>query len=69
MHNKEDKKNGVTVKNNDFEEYAEKLLWLMDHEEARYKMAREAILSSRRFSLDVILDRWENSFAHAQGIS
>ena len=65
----EDGKNGVTVKNNDFEEYAEKLLWLMDHEEARYKMAREAILSSHRFSLDVILDRWENTFAHAQGIS
>ena len=65
----EDGKNGVTVKNNDFEEYAEKLLWLMDHEEARYKMAREAILSSHRYSLDVILDRWETTFAHAQGIS
>ena len=65
----EDGKNGVTVNNNDFEEYVEKLLWLMDHEEDRCGMAREAIVSSRRFSLEVILDRWENLFTLVQRTS
>lgn len=65
----EDGKNGITVNNNDFEEYVEKLLWLMDHEEDRCGMAREAILSSRCFSLEVILDRWENLFTLVQGTS
>lgn len=65
----DDGKNGVAVRNNDLKEYVEKLLWLMDHEEERREMAKEAIVSSRRFSLDIILDRWEKLFSSTQRTS
>ena len=58
----EDGKNGVIVRYKDLDEYSRKILNLMEDNVARNKMAREAIASSHRFSLDVILDRWEKLF-------
>ena len=39
--------------------YAEKLSQLMDDEDLRLRMKKNAIASSKRFDIDAILDQWE----------
>jgi len=58
----EDGRTGIVVKNRVYDDYFQKLIFLMDNKEKREYMAKEAIASSHRFSQNVILDQWEALF-------
>lgn len=53
-------KNGYIIENNNLEEYICKVKILMTNHILRNNMARQAILSSKRFELPHIIDSWEN---------
>lgn len=50
---------GYVVKPLDENDYAKKLAYLMDNDDARQRMGTEATRSSRRFDAEVIIDQWE----------
>lgn len=50
---------GYVVKPLDENDYAKKLAYLMDNDDARQRMGTEATQSSRRFDAEVIIDQWE----------
>ena len=51
---------GILVKENDFGELMEKIEWLISDEEMCRKLGEKAMLSMNRYSLPVILDKWES---------
>lgn len=55
-----DSENGYIVDKNKYDEYINKLEFLMENKEIRMKMAKNAITSSKRFSIDVIGKQWCN---------
>ncbi|MCL1851250.1 MAG: glycosyltransferase [Bacteroidetes bacterium] len=54
----EDKYNGLIIPNNDIERYADKLAWLMQHDEERQTMACNAVESSKKFHPSEIGKQW-----------
>lgn len=54
----DDGKNGVVIPDGDKTEYVGKLIRLMDDRSWRESMAAEAIKSSRRFTREIICDKW-----------
>ncbi|MCL1851251.1 MAG: glycosyltransferase [Bacteroidetes bacterium] len=54
----EDKYNGLIIPNNDIERYADKLAWLMQHDEECQTMACNAVESSKKFHLSEIGKQW-----------
>lgn len=54
--------NGILIKNNDIKTYAEQLKALMQNKEKREKMAKNGLISSKRFSEDEIMKQWEVVF-------
>ena len=50
---------GYVVKPLDESDYAKKLAYLMDNDDARRMMGAEATMSSHRFDTDGIIDQWE----------
>lgn len=53
-----DGESGVIVKDRDIRTYAERLMWLMAHDEERLRMADNARISVKRFDTPVITDQW-----------
>lgn len=53
-----DGENGILVEPENTEKLATALLTLMDDEELRYQMGRNAHDSARRFSTDIIIPQW-----------
>lgn len=49
---------GVIVPDNDYEGYANEMMWLMSNDIARTKIARNGLVSCRRFSVEKIADDW-----------
>jgi len=54
----ENHKTGVIVPNNDYQGYANEMMWLMSNDIARGKIARNGLVSCRRFSVGKIADDW-----------
>ena len=54
--------NGIIVRDNDVDEYANQIYRLMSDEKLRQVMADNAVLSCRKFSVEKIVDRWEQLF-------
>ena len=60
-------KNGYIIKDEDILSYAEKILELMDNNELRNNMARNAINSAHRFEQSVIAHKWKDLFEKING--
>ncbi len=45
------------------EDFANKLSWLMSHEEERLQLAEDCLATSRKYTLDAIINRWESLLA------
>lgn len=54
--------NGIIIKNDDTESYADALRELIDNKELRYRLALCSMESCKKFSLTTIADRWEKLF-------
>ena len=57
-----DESDGLLVQPGNTTEFAEALARLMSDEGLRAKLGRQARTSVRRFSADVVMDRWERMF-------
>ena len=55
--------NGIIVSDNDLDEFASQLHNLMTDEQLRQSMADKAVESCRKFSVENIVDRWEQLFS------
>ena len=53
---------GLLVKNGDIQELADKICYLIEHEEERKCMAEKAKLKAKRYSVDNIMHRWIELF-------
>jgi glycosyltransferase involved in cell wall biosynthesis len=49
---------GCIIKNNDIEAYAEKMEWLMTHEDERKRLALNGLKIAQRFTKDKIMAKW-----------
>jgi glycosyltransferase involved in cell wall biosynthesis len=58
-----DGKNGVIIPNNDMNYFVNKLKELMLNDTERIKIAENSINSSRRFSLDIVTDKYIHQFS------
>ncbi|WP_406311416.1 glycosyltransferase family 4 protein [Streptosporangium sp. NBC_01639] len=54
---------GLLVPPDDVEALAEGLLKMIDDEEGRHRMARNALETARGYDISMIVERWEGSFA------
>ena len=63
----EDGKTGVLVKPFSINEYANKLASLMSDEDERNRMSANCITDVTRFSLDNIVNQWEDLFKSLVG--
>ena len=55
-------KNGILISDGNIEEYAVKLMDLMDNENLRINIVQNALESVSRFSSKNIIDKWESLF-------
>ena len=53
-----DGENGVVITEGDVDSYVRRMLKLMKNEELRWRMARQAIISTQRFSQERIAEMW-----------
>ena len=60
---------GILVKENDFGELIEKIEWLISDEKMCRRLGEKAMLSMYRYSLPVILDRWESLLSEVRNKS
>ena len=51
---------GCIIPNNDVDEYANRLEWLMTHASERQQIAKNGLMSAKRFEIDKIIDLWVN---------
>lgn len=58
----EDGENGFIVPYNNMEMFVGKTKILMDNEELRHEMAQKCIESSKKFSMEIIAEKWERLF-------
>lgn len=58
-----DGKDGFVIKNRDIQAFAGKLCELIENKELRLSMGHAGILSSRRFSSDIIMPMWHSLFS------
>ncbi|MDR0830129.1 MAG: glycosyltransferase [Prevotellaceae bacterium] len=54
--------NGVVIENNNINLYAEKLIMLMKNATERQLLAKNALDSCKRFSTEIIIEKWKNLF-------
>jgi glycosyltransferase involved in cell wall biosynthesis len=52
--------NGIVVPNNNIKAFANAMIALMTNDAERERMAKNALISSERFTLDKVADRWMN---------
>ena len=53
---------GFLIKDRNVEVFAEKVCQLMCNEELRRKMGQAGVISSKRFSADIIMPQWKSLF-------
>lgn len=61
-----DNYNGLIVPNNDVELFAQRLMWLMQHQEERRQMAVNGLQSCQQFSMENIVKKWRELFQELQ---
>ena len=52
--------NGVLVSKEDINQLSEKIIYLIDNEQIRLKMSKEAIERAKNFDIDNIVNKWRN---------
>lgn len=57
-----DGENGFLVPNNDVAVFADKVCWLIEHPEQRLAMGHAAVRSSRQYTAENIMPRWDRFF-------
>jgi glycosyltransferase involved in cell wall biosynthesis len=57
-----DRKDGLLVENGNIEELAQKICYLIENEDLRKEMGRQARISSERFKIEHIMDQWKELF-------
>jgi glycosyltransferase involved in cell wall biosynthesis len=57
-----DEEDGLLVKNGDIEELAEKICYLIEHEEIRINMGAAAKKSIKRYTPDIVMQKWVTLF-------
>lgn len=58
--------NGLIIPDNDIDQFAERLKWLMLHDEERRQMAINSLKSSLQFSMDNVTNQWCRLFEELQ---
>ena len=58
----ENHKTGIIVPDNDLQGYANEVMWLMGNEVAREKIARNGLVSCRRFTKEKVAEQWLSLF-------
>jgi glycosyltransferase involved in cell wall biosynthesis len=58
----DDEQNGFIAQNDDLNALAEKICLLMDNAELRERMARNGMESVKKFSVENIVNKWEELF-------
>ena len=58
----ENHKTGIIVPDNDLKGYANEIMWLMGNSVAREKLARNGLVSCRRFTKDKFAQQWISLF-------
>lgn len=53
---------GIVVENNNSSLFAEKLMWLMQHNMEREEMAANGLKSCQKFSMPNVIQKWQNLF-------
>lgn len=57
-----DGKDGLLVENGNIEELAEKICYLIENEETRKEMGRQARADVQRFKIEYIAEQWKKLF-------
>lgn len=57
-----DGENGILVNNGDIMQLSEKILWMIQHPDARVRMGKAARESVRRYKKDMIMQQWTKLF-------
>jgi glycosyltransferase involved in cell wall biosynthesis len=57
-----DKEDGLLVRNGDVHELAEKILWMIEHEDKRLAMGLAARQSATRYKQDFVMQQWIDMF-------
>jgi len=60
--------NGIITPNNDLNSFANQILNLIDDYDERMKLAKQAVISSRNFSQDIVFEKWKNLFLELRKI-
>ena len=58
----DDNESGYIIENNNIEQFAEKLNYLIENTEIRKKFAKKALLKSTRYDVDTIMSQWRDLF-------
>lgn len=51
--------NGLIIENHQMDQYAEKMMWLMEHKAEREQMAQKGLSTCLKFATDKIVEKWE----------
>ena len=57
-----DGENGLLVTDGNINELAEKILWMIEHQEARLRMGINARNMAKRYQIDIVMKQWEELF-------
>lgn len=58
----DDNESGYVIENNNIEQFAEKLSYLIENTETRKKFAKKAIIKSNNYNVDSIMSQWRELF-------
>ena len=58
----DDNESGYVIENNNIEQFAEKLNYLIENTEIRKKFAKKALLKSKKYDVDTIMSQWRDLF-------
>lgn len=58
----DDSEDGFLIDNGDEDMFAEKICYLIEHEEERVRMGKNAIMKSEKYSIEAVMKRWVEFF-------
>lgn len=57
-----DSKDGILVENGNVQDFADKICYLIENEDIRKNMARNAVEKAKLYSVDAIMKKWLDLF-------
>lgn len=63
----DDTEDGFLIDNGDEDMFAEKICYLIEHEEERVRMGKNAIMKSEKYSIEAVMKRWIEFFDSLKG--